>query len=348
MRTSSPRSTLPKSTSLRSGWARTMSTSSSAEGPPCSFQASTISRPSPPMRAPTTLLHRHARHAPGQEDGEPGRRLGLPPVLCRRPRRRPAPTSPSSTGRSRGSGEAPTASPAPACASRAGEPRLLGGAPCAARRRPSAGRRARRAPDARLRGPGGPAPQPRRRRRRGRARTRGQRSPVPAEHQIRGLGPILISVPDLGPTDVVLTRVMGMRPVREYDSAPPAPASMSTRWARAARRPSCMSPSSRSFSRRAQGAGGVHHVAFRIPDADYEAWTERLKELPHALERPGRPLLLPQPLFPRAERHPVRDRHRRARLHRRRAAGDARRAAGAAALPRAARAAIEAGLKPLA
>jgi glyoxalase family protein len=26
------------------------------------------------------------------------------------------------------------------------------------------------------------------------------------------------------------------------------------------------------------GAGGVHHVAFRIPDADYEAWDARLRE----------------------------------------------------------------------
>ena len=27
------------------------------------------------------------------------------------------------------------------------------------------------------------------------------------------------------------------------------------------------------------GAGGVHHVAFRSPDADYEAWAERLNTL---------------------------------------------------------------------
>jgi glyoxalase family protein len=27
------------------------------------------------------------------------------------------------------------------------------------------------------------------------------------------------------------------------------------------------------------GAGGVHHVAFRIPDADYQAWAERLQNL---------------------------------------------------------------------
>jgi glyoxalase family protein len=42
------------------------------------------------------------------------------------------------------------------------------------------------------------------------------RSPVPAEHQIRGLGPIVLSVPDLRGTDAVLTRLMNLRPARQY------------------------------------------------------------------------------------------------------------------------------------
>ena len=50
------------------------------------------------------------------------------------------------------------------------------------------------------------------------------KSPVPAEHQIRGLGPITLTVPDLAPTDAVLTAVMNMRPVRDLrapgESAP--------------------------------------------------------------------------------------------------------------------------------
>jgi glyoxalase family protein len=28
-----------------------------------------------------------------------------------------------------------------------------------------------------------------------------------------------------------------------------------------------------------QGAGGAHHVAFNIPSADYNAWTQRLKDM---------------------------------------------------------------------
>ena len=39
---------------------------------------------------------------------------------------------------------------------------------------------------------------------------------MPAEHQIRGLGPITISVPDLKPTGAVLSRVLGMNSVRTY------------------------------------------------------------------------------------------------------------------------------------
>src|SRR6478609_5264069 len=42
------------------------------------------------------------------------------------------------------------------------------------------------------------------------------RSPVPAEHQIRGLGPIVMTVATLENTDMVLTRVVNMRKVRTY------------------------------------------------------------------------------------------------------------------------------------
>jgi glyoxalase family protein len=42
------------------------------------------------------------------------------------------------------------------------------------------------------------------------------RSPVPAEHQIRGLGPITLTVPELARTARVLTEVMNMRQARDY------------------------------------------------------------------------------------------------------------------------------------
>jgi glyoxalase family protein len=52
------------------------------------------------------------------------------------------------------------------------------------------------------------------------------RSLVPKEFQIRGLGPIVISIPTLSPTDTLLTRVFNMRLVRD------CPHPDSIRWQR--------------------------------------------------------------------------------------------------------------------
>lgn len=107
-----------------------------------------------------------------------------------------------------------------------------------------------------------------------------EKSPVPAEQQIRGLGPIVISVPNLQSTDLVLQQVMGMRSARTY-SAPDNPAEtvhvyeMGGGGAGAelhvAVQPGLLGAS--------QGAGGVHHVAFRSADTDYDAWADRLTEM---------------------------------------------------------------------
>ncbi|MBN9280366.1 MAG: VOC family protein [Hyphomicrobium sp.] len=45
-----------------------------------------------------------------------------------------------------------------------------------------------------------------------------ERSPIPAEHQIRGLGPITISVPTLERTGELLSSVMNLREERTYAS----------------------------------------------------------------------------------------------------------------------------------
>ena len=44
----------------------------------------------------------------------------------------------------------------------------------------------------------------------------GMKARYAAENQIRGLGPITLSVPDLRPTEVILTTVMNMTKAREY------------------------------------------------------------------------------------------------------------------------------------
>ncbi len=106
------------------------------------------------------------------------------------------------------------------------------------------------------------------------------RSTVPAAQQVRGLGPITISVPVLGPTDAILQRALLMRQVREYphpdnerhtvhvydmgDGGPSAELHVAVQP---------------DIAPAAPGAGGVHHVAFRIADDSYESWSERLNKL---------------------------------------------------------------------
>ena len=67
-----------------------------------------------------------------------------------------------------------------------------------------------------------------------------EKSAVPAEHQIRGLGPIVLNVHDLSRTAQVLTEVMNMRRVRDYAAPDATRRFMCSRWARAVRPRNCM------------------------------------------------------------------------------------------------------------
>lgn len=105
------------------------------------------------------------------------------------------------------------------------------------------------------------------------------RSPVPAEHQIRGLGPITISVPDIRPTEAVLIQVMNMRKTREY-SVPGESGSVHVfemgEGGAASELHVAVQP---DLPAARQGAGAVHHVAFRTPDvAAIHEWAKRLDE----------------------------------------------------------------------
>lgn len=110
-----------------------------------------------------------------------------------------------------------------------------------------------------------------------------ERSLVPAEHQILGLGPITISVPDLRPTDAVLTNVMNLRHAREYslqlDGLPGAAGDVHV-YRMGAEGPQAelhvlVEPGAHPAG---PGAGGVHHVAFRTPTFEqYDAWAAHLQ-----------------------------------------------------------------------
>jgi glyoxalase family protein len=109
-----------------------------------------------------------------------------------------------------------------------------------------------------------------------------EKSPVPREHQIRGLGPITLSVPDLKPTDTVLTKVMAMRHVREYAQGTDGSATAVHVYQMGAEGPQAelhvaVDPNAKPAR---QGAGGVHHVAFRTPTFEqYDGWIERLAKM---------------------------------------------------------------------
>ena len=105
------------------------------------------------------------------------------------------------------------------------------------------------------------------------------KSPVPAEHQIRGLGPITISVPDITNTAAILLHVMNMRQVNTYpspDGAGNVHVFAMGEGGPAAELHVAVQP---DLPAARQGAGAVHHVAFRAPDVQQlHEWTERLKE----------------------------------------------------------------------
>jgi glyoxalase family protein len=109
-----------------------------------------------------------------------------------------------------------------------------------------------------------------------------ERSTVPAEHQIRGLGPIVLTVQELSRTAFVLTEVMNMRRVREYAAHGAEIHVFAMGEARGESSPATelhvLEDQNSPVAR--QGAGGVHHVAFRTPDeTQYHAWTQRLNDL---------------------------------------------------------------------
>lgn len=97
-------------------------------------------------------------------------------------------------------------------------------------------------------------------------------SPVPPERQIRGLGPIVLSVPRLDPTERFLTDLMNMR--RGGEAAPGVHVFAMGPGGPAAELHVAVEP---HLQPAGQGAGGVHHVAFRTPDrAGLAAWAERV------------------------------------------------------------------------
>ncbi len=105
-----------------------------------------------------------------------------------------------------------------------------------------------------------------------------ERSPIPAEMSIRGLGMVTLWVRHFEPTARVLTEVLGFQPVRAYHAEGKANRQVVV-FATGAGGPGAevhVEAGSHLPPGRL-GRGGVHHVAFRTPnDAEHAAWQERI------------------------------------------------------------------------
>lgn len=107
-------------------------------------------------------------------------------------------------------------------------------------------------------------------------------SPVPPAHQIRGLGYVSITVPSLGTTDAFLTRALGLSHDHSYPivDAPRHETHVYTAGPGGAHAEVHVAVRD-DLPEARYGAGGVHHVALRVPDQPMEAWVRRLDELGH-------------------------------------------------------------------
>lgn len=102
------------------------------------------------------------------------------------------------------------------------------------------------------------------------------KSPVPAEHFIRGLDAVSLCVRRIAPTEKVLTEVLGMKAEREYNLGGRTAIVFGMvgggpgKEVHVVERP--------EQNRAMQGAGGVHHVAFRVPNiAEQREWMQRIR-----------------------------------------------------------------------
>lgn len=109
-------------------------------------------------------------------------------------------------------------------------------------------------------------------------------SPVPAPFQIRGLGYLIITVPDLTATDRFLTLGLGFERARTYPLAQAPGSTAAVYLIGSGGAAAQLHVEVRADLLRARyGSGGVHHLALRLTPGDrMEDWVERLNSLGYA------------------------------------------------------------------
>jgi glyoxalase family protein len=107
-----------------------------------------------------------------------------------------------------------------------------------------------------------------------------KRDDIPQEHAIIGLGPVTLTVSIAEPTIGILTEVMGFRFVGSYPALERNhPDILIYATGEGGSGAEVHIEPRPDLSRVRLGRGGVHHVAFRVPnEQEYDLWAERLKE----------------------------------------------------------------------
>ncbi|WP_160723401.1 ring-cleaving dioxygenase [Bacillus sp. USDA818B3_A] len=107
-----------------------------------------------------------------------------------------------------------------------------------------------------------------------------QREDIPTEHAIIGLGPVTLTVSMAEPTIGILTEIMGFRYVSSYPSLEgDFPEIMVYATGEGGSGAEVHIEPRPDLPRARIGRGGVHHVAFRVPnEQEYNQWAQRLKD----------------------------------------------------------------------
>ncbi|OLN24020.1 ring-cleaving dioxygenase [Domibacillus antri] len=107
-----------------------------------------------------------------------------------------------------------------------------------------------------------------------------EKSPVPAEVGIAGLGPVHLTVPSANPTAVILTQLMGFREVNRYPSPVAGqPDVIVFETGEGGTGAEVHVEERNDLAPERPGRGGVHHVAFRVEDEEeLRKWIARLRE----------------------------------------------------------------------
>ncbi|WP_257348581.1 ring-cleaving dioxygenase [Pseudalkalibacillus decolorationis] len=105
------------------------------------------------------------------------------------------------------------------------------------------------------------------------------KSPVPSEYGIQGLGPIYLTVHDLGPTVTILTELLGFEEAGNYPSQVKGEPDLLVYQTGEGGTGAEVHIQERSdLPPERQGRGGVHHVAFRVDnEEELHEWISRIR-----------------------------------------------------------------------